>query len=198
MHAPNLEINAACVGRDFLVECIGTVDLGDIEKMRRRMCAGLNAAIRLGYRWAYWMLRLWWSVRHPHTRGAAVALWCEGRVLLVRASYRDCYTLPGGFVRRGEPPEQAARRETLEEIGLDLPAEALHHRWQGTVQYESRLDTVDIWEVALDEPPVIHVAGREIVWAGWMDPSAALGRRLLPHIANYLAERGETPTDRRE
>jgi len=160
------------------------------------MLVGLNAAIRLGYRWAYRVLRLWWYVRRPHTHGAAVALWCEGRILLVRASYRDCYTLPGGFVRRGEPPERAARREMREEIGLDLSAEVLRHAWHGTVHYESRLDTTDIWEVSLDERPAIHIAGREIVWAGWMDPSAALGRRLLPHIATYLAERGETPDSR--
>jgi 8-oxo-dGTP diphosphatase len=150
--------------------------------------AGLNAGIRRGYRWAYLVLRLWWSVRRPHTHGAAVALWHEGKVLMVRASYRDCYTLPGGSIRRGEPPEQAARREVMEEIGFDLPPHALRHAWHGTVHFESRLDTMDIWEVSLDEPPAVHVAGREIVWAGWMDPSAALGRRLLPHVAAYLAQ----------
>ncbi len=156
--------------------------------MIRRMRAGLDGAIRLGYRWAYRMLRLWWSVRRPHTNGVAVALWYEGRVLLVRTSYRDCYSLPGGFVRRGEPPEQAARREVREEIGLDLPAQAMRHAWHGSVQFESRMDTVDIWEVSLDEPPVMHISGREIVWSGWMDPSAAMGRRLLPHLAAYLAQ----------
>ncbi len=108
---------------------------------------------------------------------------------MVRTSYRDCYSLPGGFVRPGEPPEQAARRELVEEVGLDLPAQALCHAWNGTVQFESREDTIDIWEVSLDEPPALHITGREIVWAGWMDPSAALGRRLLPHLAAYLAQR---------
>jgi 8-oxo-dGTP pyrophosphatase MutT (NUDIX family) len=160
--------------------------------MVQRMRAALDAGIRLGYRWAYLMLRLWWLVRRPHTHGAAVALWHEGKVLLVRTSYRDCYSLPGGFVRRGEPPEQAARREVLEELGIDLSGQVLRHAWQGTVHYESRLDTVDIWEVAVDQPPALHVAGREIVWAGWMDPSAALGRRLLPQIAAYLFQRRET------
>ncbi len=149
----------------------------------------LNAVLRLGYRSAYVVLRLWWMVRRPRTHGAAVALWHEGRVLMVRTSYRDCYSLPGGFVRRGEPPEQAARRELVEEVGLDLPAQALRHVWHGTVQFESREDTVDIWEVSLDEPPALCITGQEIVWAGWMDPSAAQGRRLLPHLAAYLAQR---------
>jgi ADP-ribose pyrophosphatase YjhB (NUDIX family) len=159
--------------------------------MTRWICAAVNAGIRLGYRWTYRVLRLWWLVRRPHTYGAAVALWYEGKVLMVRTSYRPTFSLPGGFVRRGEPPEQAARRELLEEIRLDLPAEALRHAWHGTVHYESRLDTIDIWEVSLEERPDLRIDGREIIWAGWMDPTAAMGRRLLPHIAAYLAQRGE-------
>ncbi|MBN1509817.1 MAG: NUDIX hydrolase [Sedimentisphaerales bacterium] len=157
--------------------------------MIRWIHAAFNACIRLGYRLAYLVLRLWWLVRRPHTYGAAVALWHDDRVLMVRTSYRDSYSLPGGFIRRGELPEQAARREALEEVGLDLPAETLRHAWHGTVDYESRLDTIDIWEVLLDERPALRVDGREITWAGWMDPCAVQGRRLLPHIAAYLAQR---------
>ncbi|MGI5358277.1 NUDIX domain-containing protein [Streptomyces sp. CA-252508] len=55
--------------------------------------------------------------------GAAVLLRDgEGRVLLVEPNYRDGWTLPGGTVESdtGETPRQAARRETLEEIGLDV------------------------------------------------------------------------------
>ena len=164
--------------------------------MGQRTHHALNAGIRLGYRWAYLTLRLWWFVCRPHTHGAGIALWHEGKVLLVRTSYRNCYSLPGGFVRRGEPPEQAARREMVEELGIDLSDQVLYHAWHGTLHFESRPDTIDIWELSLDQPPVIHVAGREIIWAGWMDPSIALGRRLLPHIAAYLSKRREMETGR--
>ncbi|MYW66809.1 NUDIX domain-containing protein [Streptomyces sp. SID8379] len=46
----------------------------------------------------------------------------EGRVLLVEPNYRDGWALPGGTVESddGESPRQGARRETLEEIGLDV------------------------------------------------------------------------------
>ncbi|MBL1091028.1 MULTISPECIES: NUDIX domain-containing protein [Streptomyces] len=46
----------------------------------------------------------------------------HGRILLVEPNYRDTWILPGGTVESddGESPRQAARRETAEEIGLDI------------------------------------------------------------------------------
>jgi len=54
--------------------------------------------------------------------GAAVLFRdAEGRVLLVEPNYRDGWALPGGTIESddGESPREGARRETLEEIGLD-------------------------------------------------------------------------------
>ena len=54
--------------------------------------------------------------------GAAVLFRdAEGRVLLVEPNYREGWALPGGTIESddGETPRQGARRETLEEIGLD-------------------------------------------------------------------------------
>ncbi|WNI18601.1 NUDIX hydrolase [Actinacidiphila sp. ITFR-21] len=53
----------------------------------------------------------------------------DGRVLLVEPNYRDdgTWTLPGGTIEsdQGETPRQAAHRETVEEIGLDVTPGAL-------------------------------------------------------------------------
>ncbi|MEU0331776.1 NUDIX hydrolase [Streptomyces sp. NPDC006193] len=59
----------------------------------------------------------------PRVLAGAAALFrdAEGRVLLVEPNYREGWALPGGTVESddGETPRQGARRETLEEIGLD-------------------------------------------------------------------------------
>lgn len=44
----------------------------------------------------------------------------DGALLLVRQSYRNRWGVPGGLVKRGERPEDAARREVREEVGLDI------------------------------------------------------------------------------
>ena len=44
----------------------------------------------------------------------------DGALLLVRQSYRHRWGVPGGLLKRGERPEDAARREVREEVGLDI------------------------------------------------------------------------------
>ncbi|WP_149184625.1 NUDIX hydrolase [Streptomyces sp. TRM49041] len=65
----------------------------------------------------------------PRVLAGAATLFrdAEGRVLLVEPNYREGWTLPGGTVESddGETPRRAARRETLEEIGLDVEPGAL-------------------------------------------------------------------------
>lgn len=50
-----------------------------------------------------------------------------GKILMVRQSYRSDkkWSFPGGGVEEGEFPAQGARRESLEEIGLDVRPGAL-------------------------------------------------------------------------
>ncbi|QCW79992.1 NUDIX hydrolase [Streptomyces sp. S6] len=69
----------------------------------------------------------------PRVLAGAACLFrdAEGRVLLVEPNYREGWALPGeGRVRDGRGPRQAARRETAEEIGLDLaPGRLLAVDW---------------------------------------------------------------------
>jgi ADP-ribose pyrophosphatase YjhB (NUDIX family) len=54
--------------------------------------------------------------------GVSVAVWRDGEVLLVRrgrAPLAGSWSFPGGGVALGERLEEAARREVLEETGID-------------------------------------------------------------------------------
>jgi len=80
--------------------------------------APLRRLLRLGHR-----LRLAWGRRFGTGGvGARIAVFHEDRVLLVRHTYLDGLYLPGGGVKRGEAPRDAAAREVFEETGARIEA----------------------------------------------------------------------------
>ncbi len=90
---------------------------------------------RWAYRRAYQALRVYWFVVRPTTNGVKCVLRDEDRVLLVRHTYGPKeWELPGGAIRRGEPPARAARREMLEELGVEIAD------WQSLGELNGRLD----------------------------------------------------------
>jgi ADP-ribose pyrophosphatase YjhB (NUDIX family) len=89
----------------------------------------------------YPILRLYWRVLRPDVLGVRCLVEHEGRVLLIRNPYgRMKWDLPGGGVRRGERPEEAARREVREEVGVVLSGLRALGRYTGTEFYDR--DTV--------------------------------------------------------
>ena len=140
--------------------------------LRRRPRAA--ALLRVAYRCAYRVLRVWSVAARPSTRGVkCVVTDPGGRALFVRHTYgtRRSWELPGGGVHRREAPAAAARREAREELGADLrawtPVGAVHGvvhgkrerldvfcaPWPGGAP---RLDPVEIADAAwfaLDAPP---------------------------------------------
>jgi len=146
----------------------------------------IDLGFRSAYKVAHRMLRTWWFFRRPRTEGALIAIWNQGELLLVKNSYRDQYTLPGGYVHRGETPSQAASRELLEEVGLDVPSERFRPAFEGELPFEFRRDFLTIVEIDLDHRPEIRVDNREVVWAGWKRPDDVLKMNVVPHVVDYL------------
>ncbi|MBI5106269.1 MAG: NUDIX hydrolase [Solirubrobacterales bacterium] len=81
---------------------------------------GSPALQRRAYRLGYLALRPWWFITRPRIRGTKAVVRRGDEVLLVKHAYarRAHWDLPGGFVRAGEEPEVAVRRELAEELGV--------------------------------------------------------------------------------
>jgi 8-oxo-dGTP pyrophosphatase MutT (NUDIX family) len=154
-----------------------------------------NALIRAVYRVAHWGLRLLWFIRRPETTGALVAVWHQGRVLLVKNSYRAQLTLPGGYIRSREDRRTAAARELREEVGINVQPKRLVHAYHGTHVFEHRQDTLDIYELEMEAEPNVQVDNREVVRAEFLMPTEALSMQIVPHLDEYLSKRIARETD---
>ncbi len=79
--------------------------------------------LRLAYRVGYRVLRVWWAIARPEKHGVKCVLTRGDEILLIRHTYggsKRRWELPGGGVKRREEPVAAARRETREELGIDV------------------------------------------------------------------------------
>lgn len=153
------------------------------------MKPAVDALMRTAYRGAYRMMRVYWALRQPNTHGALVAIWHEGRILLVRNSYVPYYSLPGGYVRRGETAREAAVRELAEEVGIDVAPDRLEPSVDVTHRWEKKHDHVEIFALEVDVRPEIVVDNREVVAAEWLEPDEALKRDLFPPIFQHIVQR---------
>lgn len=94
----------------------------------------------------------------------------DGRVLLVRQTYRNRWGLPGGLVARREPPADAARREVAEEVGLDVELVG-----EPAVVVEAAFQRVDVVFRARPapgaDPDALRISTAEIRTCEWFDPA---------------------------
>jgi 8-oxo-dGTP pyrophosphatase MutT (NUDIX family) len=144
---------------------------------------------RVAYKGAYRMMRVYWKVLRPQVHGALVAIWHNGEILLVKNSYVRYWSLPGGYVHRGETGRDAAIRELLEETGLraapsDLkPALDHQHDWEGKREH------VEIFDLELTDRPWVEVDNREVVEAEFFTPENALKLELFEPIRRVIEQR---------
>lgn len=141
------------------------------------------SARRVGYRAAYAALRGYWFLARPETSGVKCVLTNRGNVLLVRHSYGpQVWDLPGGSVKSGELPQDAARREMQEELGVEVAS--WHPIGRLEVEIDHRHDRIDCFAAELDRPDV-EIDGAELTAARWFDRAEL--RDLGIHTARILA-----------
>lgn len=122
----------------------------------------------------------------PTTRGACVAIWCNGQVLVIKNSYVPYYSFPGGGIASGEVPQGAALRECFEEVGVRIHPERMTLDFVEELRWRNTLDTVWVFHVQLDKRPLIRIDNREVISASFMKPDEALGRRLFPPVRKHI------------
>jgi 8-oxo-dGTP pyrophosphatase MutT (NUDIX family) len=138
---------------------------------------------RAGYRLAYRMLSIWWFVRRPPAAGVKCLLTSGSELLLVRHTYGPAvWDLPGGSLKRGEPPLSAAEREMAEELGI----EGADWRAAGTVhgRQSFRRDTIHCFQAELRSRALTPNAA-ELAQTRWFARSA-LPDRLGIYAAAIL------------
>ena len=156
--------------------------MNDIEPTRRPSLH--DHAWQLAFRLGFPVARMWWGWRGQQHEGALVAVSVGGELLLVRSPYRAEWNFPGGGVRIGETPLDAARRELQEEVGLAAatlgPGRVVSGVWDG------RPDRVHIFELRLDRLPRLELDHREVVGARLVAPGELGGIALTGPVAAYL------------
>ena len=94
----------------------------------------------------------------------------DGRVLLVKPSYRYVWTLPGGVSERDESPIDCMRRELQEETGLSCEVIG-----EPVVLLDPKRRILDfVYRARLApgvEPDDARATGFEIAEVGWFEPA---------------------------
>jgi len=123
----------------------------------------------------------------PHYYGAYVGVWWQGKILIIKNSYKKNYTVPCGVIGRKEKPIDAAVRELGEEVAIALYPEQLRLAEQFTINQEFKHDHISFFEINLDQKPQFQVDNREVVHAQFMTVEEAGQLPLSPVVIHYFS-----------
>jgi ADP-ribose pyrophosphatase YjhB (NUDIX family) len=146
----------------------------------------IDSLHRLAYRTAYPVWQFYLRQLRVRTQGAQVALWNNDHLLLIRNSYRDTYTFPGGYIRNDEHTATAASRELYEETGISVKTGQLRFSFACSYNNGKHEGHDDIYECHLADRPALRIDNREVVDARFMTINTALALPLESHVYHYL------------
>ncbi|HEX8536059.1 MAG TPA: NUDIX hydrolase [Cystobacter sp.] len=152
------------------------------------MSSLVDPFVRVAYRGAYTLARIWWFVRRPTTEGTLVGVWRGREVLLLQNSYKREFSLPGGGQNPGESPVETGSRELREEVGLHVPPERLRPVFVSQNRYVYKHDTCHFVELEVETEPRLVLDHREVVWARFIDVDTALRLPLVRVVREYLED----------
>lgn len=153
----------------------------------------IDRLYRVALRCAYCFILVSRRFRNPRIRGAYIAVWSAGRLLLIRNSYRPGETLPAGGLKRGETHRQAARRELAEEVGIEVSEDRLEFVCEIEVQGRYGRDCAHFFELRFEHDPDVRIDRREVVWWEFCPAEELPDRPLIAMVRSYLTKRRESP-----
>jgi 8-oxo-dGTP diphosphatase len=133
--------------------------------------------------------------QRPHV-GVSVLIRRQGDVLLLLrkgAHGAGTWAPPGGHLEYGETPEECARREVKEEVGVEVE-DVSFRAVTNDVFAEPGKHYITLWmeaSLAAGEPCV--EASDEVAAVGWFSPDALPSPLFLP-VLNLLAGRSYPPS----
>ena len=90
----------------------------------------------------------------------------DGRILVVRHSYRTDWGFPGGLLEKGEEADEGARREAMEEVGLAI--ELVGEPAVVVAPHPRRVDVIfDARPAPGADPDAVRPMSPEIVEVRW-------------------------------
>ena len=141
------------------------------------------------YKISYKLLICYWFFRRPSIKGVYVAVWRNGKVLIIKNSYKRYYTLPSGKVKNTENIVDAGIRELREEVSIHAEPEDMRFIGEFYINYEYKKDFINIYEMEITPSTSFYVDNREVIWGEFLTPEKALSIDLFPPIRDYLEKK---------
>lgn len=131
--------------------------------------------------------RLYWFLARPKTRGVKVVIFDhQNKILMVRLTYYpNTWTFVGGGVDSKETPENAAKRESKEEVGIEL--KDIDFVTKLKFNFENKKDTVFVYKATVENTNVT-IDHTEVAEAVWFDLSElpSMGKNAKRILASVL------------
>jgi 8-oxo-dGTP diphosphatase len=146
----------------------------------------IDISLQKIYRIAYQARQIYNFIFRPAAKGVYVAVWAENKILIIRNSYKNEFTMPCGGIKKTEQPIDAAIRELSEEVSITLNKTDLkfYCTYVNTSEYMS--DYINLYEVYFAEQQLFEIDNREVVSAFFLTPKEALHLPLFPVVRQYL------------